>query len=425
MADKDFIKDVFQRATEEFDIEFNPIAWERMEKKLNRARRRRVLFYWLRWGGLALVVLVSAWLFWQKFIILESKPNVTKPNMPVVEVPKAGEEFCPENELASINKEKLENKKLKSEKINNENLLRNKFQNNNTKSQREERSTVYRIDKQVNESQINSNKIVLEKEQVKNNVEIIDSVHNNLSKSSNNFTFYNTEAIAALELSTLTFKKPNETIVIPQPLNDSTDVIKSNPLQQNRLTVGLLFAPETVSVGFNDDARNGYSFGLLTEYRFANRFSVSAQGLYAKKNYVAGKGEYTRPGGWPNDVAPIQTIGNCEMIEATLGLRTELLQRQRWNLVANTGVSTWWMLQEGYKYKYERHDPSFIYKWKSKETITHWLGVAQLGIGSEFKLSQRMSVQADLYMQVPLQGLGHGKLQLYSNGLSFSLRRHF
>jgi hypothetical protein len=187
----------------------------------------------------------------------------------------------------------------------------------------------------------------------------------------------------------------------------------------------LLAAPEKVSVGFNDITRNGFSYGLLIEYRFANRFSINAQGLYAKKNYVAGSGEYIRKYGWPNDIAPIQTIGNCEMIEATLGLRTELLQRQRWNLVANTGVSTWWMLKEDYKYKYAEHNTVNIYKWKSKEPITHWFGVAQLSIGAEVKLSQQMSVQADLYTQVPLQGLGHGQLKLYSNGLSFSLRRRF
>ena len=52
MADKDFISKVFQQATEEFDMEFNPDAWARMEQKLDRARRRRVLFYWM-WGSIA------------------------------------------------------------------------------------------------------------------------------------------------------------------------------------------------------------------------------------------------------------------------------------------------------------------------------------------------------------------------------------
>lgn len=113
------------------------------------------------------------------------------------------------------------------------------------------------------------------------------------------------------------------------------------------------------------------------------------------------------------------------MIEATLSLRTELLQRKHWNLVAAAGTSTWWMQREDYYYKYARHDPSFIYKWESKEPLTHWLAIAQVSIGAEIKLTQRMSVQADIYSQLPLQGVGHGKLQLYSNGLSFALRRRF
>ena len=109
MADKDFISKVFQQATEEFDMEFNPDAWARMEQKLDRARSRRVLFYWM-WGIGVVVVLLLAGLLWQNQVSKEAVPPVTKPDIPIAEVPGLLEEPCIEQEIIANQMPVVKNK---------------------------------------------------------------------------------------------------------------------------------------------------------------------------------------------------------------------------------------------------------------------------------------------------------------------------
>lgn len=411
MADKDFISKVFQRATEEFDIEFNPNAWARMEQKLDRARRRRVLFFWMRWGIGVVVALLLAGLLWQNLVSKEIAPPVTKPEMPVVEAPGLPEEPCIEQEAIAnqmpVVKNKLEEpalvavQKALSENKTSDAALLTHSKNAFTKAA-----------KQVD--------IPEETSAIANaQPEIPAETKRSIANAS-------TENIAGIVLSELESQKPEEIIrPVNQAIPEPSDPMLTDRTRQSPWTLGLSFAPEAVSVGFNEPPRSGLSFGILAEYRFARRFSLSAQGVYAKKSYLAGKGAFHRPGGWLYDLEPTETSGNCNMLEATLALRSELLQRQSWKLVAHTGVSTWWMLREGYHYEYEYHYPGLIYNWQSNKALTEWLAMAQVGIGTEIKLSRKLSAQADFYLQIPLQGVGRGSVQLYSQGLSLSLRRGF
>lgn len=421
MADKDFIARVFQRATEEFDIEFNPVAWERMEKKLDRARRRRVLFYWLRWGGLAVVGVVLLWLLWQTFVSKEAKPQVAKPSLPIVEAPKRLEDPCVEPEVTAPQMPAVQDKVEETRQAFVEKTLPGNIPPNAGQSDSRKKND-------VNKEEItnfNNSNIALQKNSSSEEIAGIDLQNKTTKETESGIIDFSTENIPGIALNVLKSKKTDESIRIKPIDFDSSDITPVRRVQQNRWVLGLSIAPETASVGFNNQSQLGYSLGILTEYRFARRFSLSAQGVYAQKRYVAGKGAFNRPGGWLYGLEPIETSGNCNMLEATLSLRTELWQRQHWNLVATTGVSTWWMLREGYDYEYEEHYPGLIYYWESDQTLTHWLAMAQLGIGAEIKLSQKLSAQADFYLQVPLQGVGRGQVQLYSQGVAISLRRRF
>ena len=411
MADKDFISKVFRRATEEFDIEFNPNAWARMEQKLDRARRRRVLFYWMRWGIGVVVVLLLAGLLWQNLVSKEAVPPVTKPDIPIVEAPGLPEEPCMEQDAIAnqlpVRKDKPEEpapiaiQKALSENRALDVPLLTHGKNAFTKTA-----------KQVGIIEVAP--------------AIVDAQPKIPEEAQRSIRDSPTENIAGIALSELEFQKPEQSIrPVNQTIVERSAFVPTDRLTQNRWTLGLCFAPEAVSVGFNEPSRNGLSFGILTEYRFARRFSLSAQGVYAKKSYVAGKGAFHRPGGWLYDLEPTETSGNCKMLEATLALRSELLQWQSWKLVAHTGISTWWMLREGYHYEYESYYPGLIYNWQSNKALTEWLAMAQVGIGAEIKLSQKLSAQADFYLQIPLQEVGRGNVQLYSQGLSLSLRRGF
>lgn len=417
MADKDFIEDIFQRATEAFDIEFNPVAWGRMQKKLSRARRRRKVFFWLWWSSLAMLILLAIWLFWQPLSHQPSKPKI-KPDIPVAEAPVKSEEPCPEIPEPTTSDIAL-NDAAKENAANStpQKLLQQANQNNHLTFLKAKQST--RIQKNNVASPF--------EDEAQNSVATSDSIDAEKPAVRSALSPINASAIAGIDLQMLKSEINNKRqIHVNQTLKEEQATTPASEYPLRRWTLGILAAPEAASVGFNGKPDWGYSFGILTEYRFARRFSLSAQGLYASKRYTAGKGAFQPPkGAWYHNVAPIETVGSCNMLEATLSLRTELLQKQHWNLIANTGISTWWMLREGYEYHYEKYYPGLPYKWESQKILTQWLAIGQVGIGAERQVSSEMSIEADIYLQVPLQGIGSGKVQLYSQGISVALRRRF
>lgn len=421
MDDKDFIKKVFQQATDEFEIEFNPIAWERMEKKLDRSRRKRVLFYWLRLGSLAAIILLFGWLFWQKINATENKSPNNKPANPVAETQKNVEEPCIESK--AIEKE-IQNIR-DSNKVNPQVFVNKGVTRDSQQSKNPSGFTKHILEKAKHAANANTSGVALQEKFSKMETPFIVPQKGEATEKPGVIGNAPIENIAGIDLNSLKSEQTKPSIVVTKANFDSNNVVLPNRVRHNHWTLGLSVAPETASVGLNSQSKWGYSFGMLAEYRFAKRFSFNLQGVYAQKSYLAEKGSFHRAGGWPHDLEPIETYGNCNMLEATLSLRTEILQRQCWNLVATTGISSWWMLHEAYDYEYEGHYPGLIYYWESDQTRTYWWSMAQVGIGGELKLSQKLSAQADLYMQIPLQGVGRGSVQLYSQGLSLSLRRHF
>lgn len=418
MAEQDFIEHIFQRATEEFDIEFNPIAWDRMEKKLNRVRRRRVLFFWLQWAGLLLLAVLIGLLFWLQHQKTDTKLYIKKPETPVAIAPvQPSQEPCIETTIASIETDRSKPAQdviKKTFDVTSENPMLLKLAK---KRSINHASAIIKKGTQIDGMAMQKSEPQL--------AHGTPSIFNNETTTIPNPNIYTTlEKIAEIASSPLlseTSQEP-EIALSEQPIVKSN--IKPSDRSLSRWTVGISAAPEAVSVGFDTDLMQGYSIGILTEYRFMRRFSLSAQGFYSNKHYSASAGEFTPPRGtWANGIVPLKTIGECNMLEARLALRTELLQKQKWNLVATTGVSSWWMLQE--KYNYDFPDPTPDRYWQSTNTSTFWWAMAQVGLGVEMELSKHLSIQADFYSQIPLKGVGRGKAQLYSQGLAFSLRRSF
>ncbi|MDX1939770.1 MAG: hypothetical protein SFU99_04415 [Saprospiraceae bacterium] len=415
MADKDFIENIFQRATEEFDLEFNPEAWERMEKKLDQKRRKRLIILWFSRVGFALLSLFIIGFLWYKLTAPAAKPQPKESELPIVTAPSATEELCPDDEVIE---QKLSPTFQKSK--NRDQVIAK--DNNNKSVYNNPDLIISKLHRQPQNQQIDNN-IALEEKISKTDAQLIDYQNKTLEDFKESHSTFELNGIAQVEIPQLKSLTSNESIIISQASVDSSHVIRTKKLQQHPWTLGLFGAPESASVGFNDPSRKGYSFGFLIEYQFAKRFSVNAQGMYAKKHYIAGKGDFYRAGGWPYQISPIETTGDCNILGSTITLRSELLQKPKWNLIANTGIATWWMLREEYYYKYDRHYPGLIYEWESNETLAHWWAIAQAGLGVEAKLTSKLSIQADLFMQIPLQGVGHGKVELYSKGLALSLRR--
>lgn len=162
-------------------------------------------------------------------------------------------------------------------------------------------------------------------------------------------------------------------------------------------------------------------FGAGIGYRF-NRVSVQT-GFYAgRKIYTAGPGDYRpKPGSYLDRVDLRKTDADCYIYDIPLSIRYDVVQKRRFSVYAVTGVSSYLLKKEKYRYHYFR---SGMYRkidttFKGNKNL---FSVANFSIGFEQKLSNAFYLQAEPFFKIPLSGLGEGKVRLYSAGLQFGLK---
>ncbi len=191
-----------------------------------------------------------------------------------------------------------------------------------------------------------------------------------------------------------------------------------------RLNIGLLFSPDWSSVKFQNINQTGYKLGFEIEYQPFKRLSISSGATFSRLLYNAGGGEYTVPYGYWNATrkAPEKIWGACDALEVPINLRYALFENDRKRFFISSGISSYWMLSESYKYEYYATKPYLVDGWRGKNKNTHYLSILNFSLGYAGKLGKRTFWQVEPFVKLPLGGVGWGKIDLSSTGMFLSIR---
>jgi hypothetical protein len=240
--------------------------------------------------------------------------------------------------------------------------------------------------------------------------------------------------------SAVVSKAPEAPPAAAIPAKDTTVVAKANALAKTKqpakktdnkkvkgFEIGIVGGPDMSNVKFTHATDAGYNIGLQLGYRFSNRWSVNTGIIYTKKNYeangkdVAKYGYFTRP-----DVKLNTMEGYCTMFDFPLNVRYDFSVNSKRRFYASTGLSTYIMKRENYDYYYTYNNIDQTSNWDSKERgfgdSTYLFSILNLSAGFERALNKHFSIQAEPYLKLPLSQLGHGKLNLNSYGIYFSVK---
>jgi len=157
--------------------------------------------------------------------------------------------------------------------------------------------------------------------------------------------------------------------------------------------------------------------GIGAGYRINRRWSVQT-GFYASaKKYVATPSDYKLSSDpyW-NQVTLVGVKARCLVFEIPLQARYDVIQKEGWSLFATTGLSSYLMKKESYDYSVVRYNTSYNYK-ESYTGNRHPFSVLGFSAGWQKEFNSKISLTLEPYIQVPLAGVGEGKVKLYSFGI--------
>lgn len=218
------------------------------------------------------------------------------------------------------------------------------------------------------------------------------------------------------------------TAEIPGKVDSNKLVKKAADLKVNGFRkgfqVGVLVAPDMSNVKFTNTDKVGYNVGLQIGYRISQRWSLNTGVIYTKKNYTSQGKDFNPPkGSWIDNVTLDMVAGNCSMFDIPLNVRYDLNNGRSHRYFVSTGLSTYLMKKEEYHYHYQYSNGNPGYRQRSASSDEkHFLSVLNISAGFEKKISNRLSLQAEPYLKVPLAGVGYGNLQLNSYGMYFLLK---
>lgn len=451
LSPKDMDK-LFQKGSEQYDFEYNEAAWKQMEDLLERKDRRRRFIWWF--FGVAMILVVSGGIsfLWN----LTPKPQTTNQSIDTTNVEISSEITIDKNQPATngVSKSNIE-KETKTEVVQSKNLSNKQTRSSEKSLQKETLDKTAYFSKNKIQEKLNPRKkedrLVVKnisaKEKLAGNEPITqDKILLNPVKQSEKDLNYELERNKGKEDSNLQTGHsqllfpplPSQLFYIEQPyspiafdyslLKEVAIVNRENTFskQKNHLVIGALLAGELASVGINDFSETGWKIGGNIEYRYGQKYGFGLGANFIKKNYRAGEGAYIPPKGfWTRKIAPQSSEGHCNILEVPVTLNYFFKGYAKKGWYANVGISSYFMLRERYNYFYELPDSDLIRKWGTKNTNHHWFGIGQIALGYHLPFENRTALQIASYLQLPLQGLGHGQVKLYSIGLQVKYNYQF
>lgn len=188
-----------------------------------------------------------------------------------------------------------------------------------------------------------------------------------------------------------------------------------------RWYLGLVAGPDLATVKFRQWTSPGVDAGLRLGYRITPRFSVESGILLASKIYAAKPSDYhPKQINISNYYYLKEVDANCLVLDVPLNLRYDFFLQNRHRFFVSTGLSSFWMKEENYTYKFNWNLPD-----TSRDVYDqnrHLFSIWNISAGYERQLGNRLSLQVAPFVKLPLSGVGYGRVKLTSTGILFSLQ---
>lgn len=212
-------------------------------------------------------------------------------------------------------------------------------------------------------------------------------------------------------------KKPETPLTAGKPGKKKD---KSSNKFGNNFGITLTIGPDVSFVSLNKLGKATLLYGAGLSYTFARQKLTVRTGFYmSKKIYDAAPDQYHTPGGnYPN---LYNVAADCKIYEIPIGLSYNFGARRKHNWFGAAGISSYLMKTENYNYQYKTPSGyTYNYKHNVSNENNHYFSVVTLSAGYQYRLSRRVSLQAEPYVKIPLGGVGVGKVKLNSGGILFT-----
>jgi hypothetical protein len=189
-----------------------------------------------------------------------------------------------------------------------------------------------------------------------------------------------------------------------------------------QFAIGIIASSDLNGVNsFGSESKVGSNFGVLLSVGI-KKFTISTGAIYSIKPYTTGFENYTSSYNFKQN--PISVTADCRMIDVPINVGYQVYKNQRNKISVGTGLSSYLMLYENYKYAYSAANtgPS---SYQVKNSKNYLLSIANLNVNFERQLNTKLSLSVQPYMKIPLAAVGYSQVSLQSAGIAVGFNYNF
>lgn len=216
---------------------------------------------------------------------------------------------------------------------------------------------------------------------------------------------------------------PSISLPLPQfPVQGAGKEEKVVPASHRKMPLGLSLslAPDFSGTAEPASTRLGAGAGLHLEYRILPRIGLVTGLVYSQKNYLVSGSSSSYDFGYYRP-KPDFIDGSCGVLDIPLNLRYYIFQGRRHSFFLSSGLSSYLMKREVYKLLYASGQyGDFTYEVRNENR--HYFGVYNFSAGYETRISPRWALQVEPFLKIPANGVGVGSIRLNSMGAFIHLK---
>ncbi len=443
---------LFQEGSEGYEFEYNETAWGQMENLLERRDRRRRLVWWMVGATLSLLLLLSAYAIWSD---TNSRQNISTTE--TLESNSINKLAPFDEEIRAVKKEitpKPESQTTNSSKdpklipiaktqgpLTKESSLSSKKSNIHVKTIEKKNVTANELAKDKREKAFSAtsanvplktmDKGIEQKTAIiTNDLKVLELSTNTESLKTTTQTALTTD-LATLPSLSMKIDYTTTPIDFTQSLLENLDKVQRETAETtqpnpNHFVVGLLLSKEFSFVDMSNMTNLKWKAGLSVEYRFGGKYALKLGANYSQKDYMTSTIEnyQVEDGFWPKATAPNTASGICDVLEVSISESYFMNGHAKKGFFVNAGLTSYFLLREQYNYTYDTNDPELLWSWGENNTNRHWFGIGEVSVGYNLPFADNSSLQIAPYAQIPLTGVGHGALKIFSSGVLIRYNFH-
>ncbi|MCO5949587.1 PorT family protein [Mucilaginibacter flavidus] len=205
--------------------------------------------------------------------------------------------------------------------------------------------------------------------------------------------------------------------------------VKPQMAYRPQYTLSVIAAPDLNGVNSFAQSKVGTNIGLTFAVGLSRKLTVTTGALYSVKPYATNFNNYRNGVKWP--VSPQEVTADCRMLDIPLNVSYQVYHRNQNKLSFGTGLSSYIMLHESYKFEYNASSITSSYSGGSNATGPstinvanpgkYFFGVVNLNATYEHQINSKVGISIQPYMKIPLSNIGYSQVKLQSTGVAVGL----